>query len=112
MHFDFTTVFFQVVLDGVNVNTAYPNTAWKDVPSTAVGGKTALVTAYFNITSGTHTITTLQDDTKFMCIVYGAGDRESYAYMGGMRLKVSACLASNCKSVYAYQKTISLCKGM
>ena len=23
-----------------------------------------------------------------MCIIYGAGDRESYAYMGGMRLQV------------------------
>ncbi|XP_067929104.1 uncharacterized protein [Watersipora subatra] len=77
-----------VILDGVNVNTAYPNTMWKDVPSTAVGGKPALVTAYFNITSGTHTISTLLDDTRFMCIVYGAGDRESYAYMGGMRLQV------------------------
>ena len=77
-----------MVINGENVNTAFPHSNWVDIPSTNAGGREPLVTAYLNITSGTHTIGTIREDTSFMCIIYGAGDRESYAYMGGMRLQV------------------------
>lgn len=84
-----------MVIDGENVNTAYPDVVWRNVPGTDTGDQSPLVTAYFAISSGTHTISTLQEDATFMCIVYGAGDRESYAYMGGMRLQVNISFLSH-----------------
>lgn len=75
------------MIDDENIRAAYPNVQWKEVPATATGGKQALLTAYFPISSGTHTVTSNQDNAKFLALVYGAGDRETYGYMAGMSLK-------------------------
>jgi len=74
---------------GAYLDAAYSNIIWMDVPYTNTGGRAALSTAHIGIPPGTHTITTSESDATFMCIVSGSADRESYAYMAGMRLEVS-----------------------
>ena len=67
-----------LMLDGAPVR---PVEGWKEIPGSNV------MAGYVNLRPGSHHIASSGSECRFATYIYGAGDRESYAYPTGMCMR-------------------------